>query len=54
MERSSRGMTNQIAVVLGLLILAALALDAQLYEWSNTLFLARKLMDLIEWMAFWR
>ena len=47
-------MTNQIAIALGALILLGLGVDAQLYDWSNTLFLARKLVDLIEWMSFWR
>ena len=47
-------MTNQIAVGLGLLILVALGVDWQLYDWTNSLFLARKFTDLIEWVAFWR
>jgi len=47
-------MTNQIAFLLGALILIGLGVDYYGYEWSNTLFLARKLADLIEWMAFWR
>ncbi len=47
-------MTNSAAIVLGLLILGALGLDAMLFDWTNSLFLARKLNDLIEWMAFWR
>lgn len=47
-------MTNQIALILGVLILAALGLDAYHADWANTLFLARKLTDLIEWLAFWR
>jgi len=47
-------MTNTSSIVLGLLILGALGLDAMLFDWSNTLFLSRKLADLIEWMAFWR
>jgi hypothetical protein len=52
----SRGisMTNSIAIGLGVLILGALGLDAFLFDWSNSVFLARKLTDLIEWMAFWR
>ncbi len=47
-------MTNQLAIVLGLVIVSGLALDAYSFDWANTLFLARKLMELIEWMAFWR
>jgi len=47
-------MTNTIAIVLGLFILAAVGLDAMMYDWTNSVFLARKLTDLIEWIAFWR
>lgn len=47
-------MTNQIAIGLGLVILALLGLDYFLTDWSNTLFLMRKFADLIEWVAFWR
>lgn len=47
-------MTNTIAIWLGLIVAALLAIDYALYDWANTLFLLRKLMDLIEWLAFWR
>jgi hypothetical protein len=47
-------MSNQLAIVLGLIIVSGLAVDAYSFDWTNTLYLARKLMDLIEWMAFWR
>jgi hypothetical protein len=47
-------MTNQIAIGLGLLIVAGLGLDAVLYDGSAVLFLMRKLAELIEWLAFWR
>ena len=47
-------MTNQIAVILGVLILTFLGVDAVYADWANTLFLARKLADLIEYLAFWR
>jgi len=47
-------MTNRIALVLGALIVLGLGIDWQLHDWSNTLFLARKLTDLIEWLKFWR
>jgi hypothetical protein len=47
-------MTNSVAIVLGLLILAAIGIDALVFDWLNSVFLARKLTDLIEWMAFWR
>jgi len=47
-------MTNTIAIGLGALIFLGLGLDYALFDWSNTVFLGRKLVDLIEWMAFWR
>lgn len=47
-------MTNQIAVALGLLIVIGLGIDWQMFGWENTLFLARKFTDLLEWLAFWR
>ncbi|MBY6089163.1 hypothetical protein [Maritimibacter alkaliphilus] len=47
-------MTNRIAIVLALLIVALLTVDAVMFDWANALFLAKKLTGLIEWMAFWR
>ncbi len=47
-------MTNQIAIVLGLMILAAIGLDHYANDGAYLIFLAKKGLDLIEWMAFWR
>ncbi|MDU8929175.1 hypothetical protein RXV86_17410 [Alisedimentitalea sp. MJ-SS2] len=47
-------MTNQIAIILGLLILGLLGLDSFLNGGESILFLLRKMADMIEWMAFWR
>jgi len=47
-------MTNTISIWLGLLIAIALGVDAFVYEWSNLVFLGRKLLELIEYLAFWR
>ena len=47
-------MTNKIALWLGALIVAGFVLDQVLFEGSAIVFLARKLLDMIEWMAFWR
>ncbi len=47
-------MTNQIAITLGAIILIGLGLDWYIGDWTATLYLSRKLADLIEWMAFWR
>jgi hypothetical protein len=48
------GMTNSIAIGLAIVILALLALDWQLAGFDNSLFLARKFNELLEWIAFWR
>lgn len=47
-------MTNRIAISLGVMLLAALALDILRNDMSGTLFVARKLFDLIDHLAFWR
>ncbi|MFD1511429.1 hypothetical protein [Lacimonas salitolerans] len=47
-------MTNQIAIGLGLVILAAIGWDQYAHDGAYLLFLAKKGFDLIEWMAFWR
>ena len=47
-------MTNQLAIILGLFIVTALGLDYVFADWAYTLFLGRKLNDLIEYLAFWR
>ena len=47
-------MTNTLAISLGGIILLALGADAVLNDSAATLFLGRKLIDLIEYLAFWR
>lgn len=47
-------MTNRIAFFLGLFILILIGLDYYLYGTRHLLFLAKKLLELIEWLAFWR
>jgi hypothetical protein len=47
-------MTNRIALALGLLILGALVTDFAVYGGASSLFLAKKLADVIEYLAFWR
>jgi len=47
-------MTNPIAVMLGLLIVGALALDGFIYGSEHVIFLGKKMTELLEWMAFWR
>lgn len=47
-------MTNRIAISLGAIVLAAFLLDMIRNDMSGTLFVVRKLLDLIEYLAFWR
>lgn len=47
-------MSNRLAIVLVVLILAALTVDFQMYDSRYSLFLAQKLWWLIDYLAFWR
>ena len=47
-------MTNRLALTLGLLIVTALAADVGLNDSTALMFLLRKFVDMVEWMAFWR
>lgn len=47
-------MTNQLAILIALVIIAAVVADV---TWNNTdalLFLGRKFFVLLDWLAFWR
>ncbi|AJE46279.1 hypothetical protein [Celeribacter indicus] len=47
-------MTNQIAVGIGILVVILLGLDFGLNGGDGSLFLTRKFLDLLRWVAFWR
>ena len=47
-------MTNKIAIFLCVLIAAGLLWDQFRNDGQAALFMARKTVDLIEWLAFWR
>lgn len=47
-------MTNRIALVLGLLITAMIVLDLAVFGSQHMVFLGKKFVELIEWIAFWR
>jgi hypothetical protein len=47
-------MTNRIAIVLGLILVGLALMDALLFGADHFVFLGRKMLELIEWMAFWR
>ncbi|GEK68349.1 hypothetical protein PDE01_18690 [Paracoccus denitrificans] len=48
------GMTNQIALTLGLFILGLFAADALLLHWGLPVFLGKQFASLIEFLSFWR
>jgi hypothetical protein len=47
-------MNTQISIGLALVIVSLLCLEMFFFNWDGTIFLMRKMADLIEWMAFWR
>ena len=47
-------MTNRIAIILGLMIVAILVFDKVYHDSAGTVFLGRKLVVFIEYLAFWR
>ncbi|MGB3244372.1 MAG: hypothetical protein WBB25_07550 [Sulfitobacter sp.] len=47
-------MTNRIALILAVILIAAVAADTLLFGNEHLVFLSRKMLELIEWLAFWR
>jgi hypothetical protein len=47
-------MTDRIALILALALVALGTADAMLNDGAVLLFLARKFLDLMEWVEFWR
>ena len=47
-------MTNRLAIILGLFLLAAISADYSLNGGEYLLFLGKKLFVLLDWVAFWR
>ena len=47
-------MSNLTNLILGGLVLAFIAIDVLIVHSGATLFLLRKLTDLVEYLAFWR
>jgi hypothetical protein len=47
-------MTDRIALIMGLIIVAAAIVDVLFYGTQHIVFLSKKLFDLTEWLAFWR
>jgi len=47
-------MTNQIAIGLGIVIVAAICGDLFVTGGDNLIFLGKKFDEFLEWIAFWR
>ena len=47
-------MTNRLAIALGMLVLAVVVADLFYFEWGLMVFLGRKMLAFIEYLAFWR
>ncbi|WP_421704543.1 glyceraldehyde-3-phosphate dehydrogenase [Aliiroseovarius sp.] len=47
-------MTNQIALVLAILVIAFFGTDFLIMDGSMSLFLGKKMLEFTEWLAFWR
>lgn len=47
-------MNTPIFIVLATLIVGALVVDGMLYGSDNLIFLTKKFIELIDWVAFWR
>lgn len=47
-------MTDRLAIALGLVILALIAVDVSINDSHALLFLLRKFADFIEYVSFWR
>ncbi|MCB1358535.1 MAG: hypothetical protein KDK53_19260 [Maritimibacter sp.] len=47
-------MTNRIAIGLALVVVGAFAVDALAFGGTLPVFLGRKGLEFIEWIAFWR
>ena len=54
-ERRGRAqMTNRIALGLGAAIVGLVLVDLLLFGTEHLVFLGKKILELIEWIAFWR
>ncbi len=47
-------MTNKLATVLFVLIVAGIAIDYHLHGTVNLIFLGKKFYAFLDWIAFWR
>lgn len=47
-------MDTRVAAVLAVILIILGIIDVMLYGSEHFLFLAKKLLELLEWLAFWR
>lgn len=47
-------MTNKIALFLAIAIIALFAIDAYAWGGHMPLFLGKKMIEFLDWLAFWR
>lgn len=47
-------MTNTIAIALGCLIMAALAVDYVFFDWAYSIALGARFLNFLDYLAFWR
>ncbi len=47
-------MTNQLAIIFGIVFIAVFAVDHFLLQWGIPVILGKKLAILTEYIAFWR
>lgn len=47
-------MNNRIAIWLGAILITAIVVDVLFFGTDHLLFLSKKMLELIEWVAFWR
>jgi len=46
--------TNKLAITLGLIIVAGVAADLLANSGTAMMFLLKKFVNMVEWLAFWR
>lgn len=47
-------MTNEIAIGLGAIVLFLFGVDWIVFDWSNSVYLAKKTIEFMAWISFWR
>jgi hypothetical protein len=53
-QKEKSPMDTRIAAVLALILIILGIIDVMIYGSEHFIFLARKLLELLDWIAFWR